>query len=222
MDIKNTLFLSQYRRALKHPNKYYDNCSIEAQTADEVLNAVNLGYSSENIFYTPSEKENTKNIENIITKCRTVAGSLDELKAINNVASEYHTDGLLEKVGLVLIPDGFDSGFEAGFRIKDLPELSKEIKNLEFITVRGCICVGDVSDLYGKELGTYFRACYESAKWMTVILPCAMPYICVGNCLKQIHLNNNKQPETLRDCLNAAEIVAKQNETAFYAKLYIS
>lgn len=219
MDNQNTLFLSQYQRILKCPNKYYSNCSVEAHTVDEVLHAVELGYTCESIFYTFEKKEN---INNIITKCRPVAGSLDELKIINDLALKCHTDGLLEKVGLILIPDGFDNGFARGFRIKDLPDLSKEIKKLKFISVRGCICRGDVSGLYGKKLGAYFRACYESAKNMTVILPCAMPYICVGNCFGQIESNEDQRPETFPDCLNAAEIVAKQNETAFYAKLYIS
>ncbi len=219
MDNQNTLFLSQYERILESPNKYYDKCSAYAHTSDEVLKAEDLGYSSEKIFFAFSQNENT---EDIFTKCRFVSSSLDELESINKIASKNHIDGVLKKVGLVLVPDGFDNGAAQGFRIKDLFDLSKEIKKLNFISVRGCVFNGNVSGLFGKELGAYFRACYESAKKMTVILPCAMPYICVGNCLSQIELNKKEHPDTLNDCLNIAEIVAKQNETAFYAKLYIS
>ncbi len=148
-----------------------------------------------------------------------LANSLEDLLACN---AEPLVDGALLRIGLRIVPDAFDDGAMAGVRVSELSALAPKIRQLRNITVRGCFVTGRLEGLHGRELGRFFRACYESAKQMTVILPCAMPYLCVEHGLAALAYNQAEHPETLQDALVAAQIVAMQNQTAFYAKLLIT
>ena len=150
-----------------------------------------------------------------------LANSLEELRSFNE-RSAPSAAGELPRIGLRIIPDAFNDASLAGIRVSELNALAPEVRSLRNITVRGCFVTGDLTGLHGKELGRFFRACYESAKQMTVILPCAMPYLCVENGLAALAFNQKEHPETFRDALTAAQIVAMQNQTAFYAKLLIT
>ncbi|MBE6909827.1 MAG: hypothetical protein E7474_09725 [Ruminococcaceae bacterium] len=150
-----------------------------------------------------------------------LAESLDELRRYNKNAAPG-ANGELMRVGLRLIPDAFDDASLAGVRVSELSALAPEIRALRAITVRGCFVRGRLDGLHGKELGRFFRAAYESAKQMTVILPCAMPYLCVEGALAALAYNEAEHPETLEDAVTAAQTVAMQNNTAFYAKLLIT
>lgn len=57
---------------------------------------------------------------------------------------------------------------------------------------------------------------------MTVILSCGMPYLCIVNGAGAACQNAAEHPETLVAFLRQANIVAAQNQTAFYAKLLIT
>lgn len=150
-----------------------------------------------------------------------LANSLDELRRCDADARP-EAGGELTRVGLRIVPDAFDDAALAGIRVSELSLLAPEIRQLQRITVRGCFVRGRLDGLHGKALGRFFRACYESAKQMTVILPCAMPYLCVENGLAALARNQADHPETLSDAVTAAQIVAMQNQTAFYAKLLIT
>lgn len=150
-----------------------------------------------------------------------LANSLDDLRR-RDAEARPSADGAPTRVGLRLIPDAFDDGTLAGVRVSELSSLAPEIRRLRGVTVRGCFVRGRLDGLHGKELGRFFRACYESAKRMTVILPCAMPYLCVEGGLTALAYNRSEHPETLEDAVVAAQIVAMQNQTAFYAKLLIT
>jgi len=150
-----------------------------------------------------------------------VADRIEALREFNDI-SKPGSEGTLPRIGLRIVPAEFDDASITGIRISELSDLAPEIRSLRNITVRGCFVNGSLKNIHGKELGRFFRASYESAKKMTVILPCAMPYICIENVLSALKYNRDEHPETLRDAITAAEIVAKQNETAFYAKLYVS
>lgn len=150
-----------------------------------------------------------------------VADNIEDLREFND-NSKPGADGTLPRIGLRIVPEEFDDGIVTGIRIPELNDLAPEIRTLRNITVRGCFVSGNLKGIHGHDLGRFFRASYESAKKMTVILPCAMPYICVENALSALKYNRDEHPETLSDAVTAAEIVAKQNETAFYAKLFIS
>lgn len=150
-----------------------------------------------------------------------LADSLDDLRR-RNAEAEPNARGELSRVGLRIVPDAFDDAALTGVRVSELARLAPEIRQLRAITVRGCYVCGRLDNLHGKALGRFFRACYESAKQMTVILPCAMPYLCVENGLAALAYNQAEHPETLQDAVTAAQIVAMQNQTAFYAKLLIT
>lgn len=143
-----------------------------------------------------------------------VANSLDDLRRCN-VDAQPSAGGELTRVGLRIVPDTFDDAALTGIRVSELPRLAPEIRLLRSITVRGCFVRGTLDGLHGKDLGRFFRACYESAKQMTVILPCAMPYLCVEGGLAALAYNQNEHPETLNEAITAAQIVAMQNQTAF-------
>ena len=149
-----------------------------------------------------------------------LASSLEELRR-SNAAAEPHADGGPTRVGLRLVPDAFDDGTVPGVRVSELPRLAPEIRALRGVTVRGCFVRGRLDGLHGKELGRFFRESYESAKRMSAILPCAMPYLCAEGALAALAYNRAEHPETLHYAVTAAQIVAAQNQTAFYAKLLI-
>lgn len=157
----------------------------------------------------------------IPTENYLLASSLEELRHCG-AGAEAHAPGAAARVGLRLIPDAFDDGAMAGVRVSELPRLAPEIRTLRGVTVRGCFVRGKLDGLHGKELGRFFRACYESAKRMSVILPCAMPYLCAEGALAALARNLAEHPETLAYAVTAARIVAAQNQTAFYAKLLIT
>ncbi len=188
---------------------------VPAESVSEVLQAAARGTDAEEIYYIG---EKTAEIVEIIGKCRMIANDLEELRRIDAAA---RTAGQLQKVGLRMVPEEFDDGLRPGVRFFGLAELAREAKKLDGVTVRGCFVNGRLDGLHGKELGRYFRACYNCAKQMTVVLPCAMPYLCAENALAALDFNQTAHPETLEDCLRAAQIVAMQNETAFYARLFI-
>lgn len=150
-----------------------------------------------------------------------LASCLDELRRCGAEARP-NADGTPVRVGLRLVPDAFDDAALEGFRVSELSRLAPEIRQLRPVTVRGCFVRGKLDGLHGRELGRFFRACYESAKQMTVILPCAMPYLCVEGGLAALAYNQSEHPETLKDALTAAQTVAMQNQTAFYARLLIT
>ena len=157
----------------------------------------------------------------IPTQSYLLANSLDDLRRCNEDA-QPGADGELTRVGLRIIPDAFDDAAITGVRVSELSGIAPAIRQLRSITVRGCFVCGRLDGLHGKALGRFFRACYESAKQMTVILPCAMPYLCVEGGLAALAYNQSEHPETLDEAITAAQIVAMQNRTAFYAKLLIT
>ena len=149
-----------------------------------------------------------------------LANSLGELRR-RSAGAEPRAAGGLTRIGLRLVPDAFDDHAIPGVRVSELPRLAPEIRNLRSITVRGCFVCGRLDGLHGKELGRFFRESYESAKRMSAILPCAMPYFCAEGALAALAYNRAEHPETLSDAVTAAQVVAMQNQTAFYAKLLI-
>ena len=209
--------LPEYLR-LFHVEDAVPSCSVEARSVQEVLQAAAQGYDRDSIYYTIHRDEP---VEQILGKCRMLAQCMEDLVYVNELAAAHSELSGPEKVGLRMVPDGFDDEIRPGVRMDDLPDYARMVKKLEHLTVRGCFVNGCTDGIFGKALGKYFRACYVAAKQMTVVFPCAMPYLCAENALAAVVRNQKEQPETLQDCLTEASIVAMQNETAFYAKLFI-
>lgn len=162
-----------------------------------------------------------ENIARAIGKCRFVADSLDDLRRLDGIAAKKEQGEQLVSVGLRLIPTAYDNGIQYGVREAELTALSEEIRTLSAVSVRGCFIQGQIDGLHGKDLGRYFRNCYELSKRMTVILPCAMPYLCIVGGADAVQYNLHEHPESLPEFQRAAQIVAMQNNTAFYAKLLL-
>lgn len=173
-------------------------------------------------IFADTRSMNEGQIRKALGKCRFVARSLEELYLINRIAFGEIGGQPLTAVGLYLLPDAYDHGANRGIKEKELPTLTSELKKLSAISVQGCFVEDCTKRLYGKELGKYFRNCYELAKRMTVILPCSMPYLGIMGVLDAINRNLREQPETIPDVQRAAEIVSMQNQTAFYAKLLVT
>lgn len=186
--------------------------AIEAETCEEVLAAAKLSLNRREIFYTPAEKSG---LGDVLDKCRVVAQSMEDLIAINEAAA---AQGSMIMVGLRMPADGFEG---AGITTEQLRTMVHDIKQLKSISVCGCIITGQIEGLHGKELGKFIRSSYQTAKVMTYILPCSMPYICVEGCLEAIARNETEYPEDFQDLLTAANIVGMQNSTAFYADYYL-
>lgn len=192
---------------------------VNASTCEQVEVADVHGLRPEWIYFSRPEKTEGE-IQRTIGKCRFVANDWQELCRIDRIARTHNIkEGVLEPVGLRVIPGKYDDGNEAGICEKKLPELAQKIKTLPAISVRGCFVQGSIDGLHGTALGKYFRECYELAKRMTVILPCGMPYLCIAGGAEAAFKNAAEQPETLGEFLRHAEIVAAQNQTAFYTKL---
>lgn len=195
------------------------NGAVNALTAADVLAAQAMGFGRKDIFFTVPNKDN---INAVLGKCRLVANSMEELQLINEAAKKYEAENDdLIMVGLRLIPDEYNDGSCTGIPMKQLSGMVHDIKQLKSISVCGSVITGDIQNLHGKDLGRFFRSCYQTAKMMTVILPCSMPYICAESCMEVIARNEAEHPETLDEFLNPANIVGMQNSTAFYADFLI-
>ena len=191
---------------------------IEARSAEEVLAAAALGLGRREIFFTAHTAADTTAV---LGKCRIVAESMEDLIAINEGAAPAAGDGHLTMVGLRIVADDFANSRHNAITTSQLRGMVHDIKQLKNISVCGCIVVGDIEGLHGKELGKFVRSSYQTAKQMTYILPCTMPYICVADCMEAIARNEAEHPEDFEDFLTAANIVGMQNVTAFYADYYI-
>lgn len=186
--------------------------AVEARTSEEVLAASAEGLGRREIFYAAPNKEN---LGGLLDKCRIVANSMEELIQINEAASAA---GNVIMVGLRLAALDFSS---SAMTTNQLRSLVHDIKQLKYVSVCGCIVTGQVEGLHGKELGKYVRSSYRTAKDMTYILPCTMPYIVVEGLLEAAAWNEAEHPDDFQDFLTAANIVGMQNSTAFYADYYI-
>ncbi|WP_369283635.1 hypothetical protein [Oscillibacter sp. GMB15532] len=195
--------------------------AVSLRTEEQVLSAVELGLQREQIYFS-GPKKTAADLPRLFGTCRLVANGWEELQEIDWIARLHPQEGTLEPVGLRLIPQRFDDGKQPGLSEGVLPELARKLKNLPAISVRGCFVQGKIEGLHGEELGRYFRECYELAKRMTVILPCGMPYLCIVNGAAAACQNAMEHPETLEAFLRQANIVAAQNQTAFYAKLLMT
>ena len=189
--------------------------AVEAASCEEVLAAAALGLKREEIFYTAVSNGVSGEI---LDKCRIVARSMEELVAINEAAAQAEK---MTMVGLWIVADGFSDSTGRGLTFSQLRGMVHDLKQLKSISVCGCIVVGDVEGLHGKELGKYIRSSYQTAKGMTYIPPCTMPYIVVAGCMEAIARNEVEHPEDFEEFLTAANIVGMQNTTAFYADYYI-
>lgn len=186
-------------------------------TVTEVASAIGRCFPPDNIFFCPPYEAD---VNRVLDQCRFVAGSLEDLRFLERSAESAGAARLLSvglrlqspdlpPVGNAVLPDQL-----AGYACV--------IRSLRHLTVRGCFFCGDLTGVHGEALGRFFRAGYETAKRMTVTLPCAMPYLCYEGGIAAIRKNAELHPETLDDCLRALDIMMMQNETAFYAKLYMS
>ena len=189
--------------------------AVWTDSAAGVEQAAALGYGQRDVFFLPGAGEAPGVV---LGKCRPVASSLVQLQQIDRAAAE--AGGGLVSVGLRIVANGFHAG--SGIPVDELAVIARLLPSLSAVTVRGCFVAGDLNGLHGKELGRFFRACYESAKIMTVTLPCAMPYLCAEGGLAALERNRAEHPETLEAAVTAAQIVAAQNSTAFYARLLIT
>lgn len=204
-------------KAAAHDIQTEDN--YLARSNQDVAELAKAGVLPHRVFADTRSMDEAQ-IQSALGKCRFVAGGMEDVRLINRVALEKGREQSLTAVGLYLVPEGHDS--RHGIREADLPRLAPELKQLSAISVQGCFVEDCTEGLYGKDLGRYFRTCYESAKRMTVVLPCSMPYLCITGALEAVARNLRKQPETVSEVRRAAEIVAMQNRTAFYAKLLVT
>lgn len=189
--------------------------AVEAQNAAQVTVAFDHGRNRKQIFYVDPAREG---LESVLDKCRIVVSSMEALKMVNAVSESC---GVVTMVGLTLRSEGFSDSTGKGISTEALRDMVYEIKQLKNVSVCGCIVLGDAQGLSGKELGKLIRSSYQTAKAMTYILPCSMPYIVVANSLEAIVQNQREHPENFEDFLTAANIVGMQNATAFYANYYL-
>lgn len=190
---------------------------IEAENVAQVLAASEKGLGRREIFF---NAHTAADCTAVLGKCRVVAESWEDLVAINEGAAPVTADGRLLMVGLRIAADGFGCSRKA-ITTTQLRGMVHDIKQLKNISVCGCIVTADIDGLHGKELGKYVRSSYQTAKEMTYILPCTMPYICVDGCLEAAAWNEANHPEDFEEFLTAANIVGMQNVTAFYADYYL-
>lgn len=186
--------------------------AVEATTAEEVVAAYDILENRRSIFHFPTENEN---LVPLLNKCRIVANSMADLVAINEASAAR---GVITMVGLRLKAEGFEADAMTTDELRGLVHDMKQLKN---VSVCGCIVAGNVEGLHGNALGKYIRSSYVTAKAMTYILPCTMPYIVISGCLDAIARNETEHPEDFQEFLTAANIVGMQNATAFYADYYI-
>lgn len=186
--------------------------TAEARSAEAVLAA----WEKTDIYFTAPHKSES-DLYRVIGKCRIVADSMAELRWANCAAQERI--GTLEPAGIRLVPDGWDG---PGIQTGELTALLPEIRKLRFLTIRGCFMEGDTAGLHGAALGRYYRNCFETAKRLSAVLPCKITFLCIVKGGEAAVRNAQEYPETLPEFQRAAEIVAAQNRSAFYARLLVT
>lgn len=199
----------------EHAAAVLDNGAVEAASVADVEAAIAKGFSRREIFFSPHTAEAAGAV---LDKCRLIADSWEDLLIINEAAAAANQ---IVMVGLRLLADGYTSNVESCWTTGQLRKLVHDIKQLKAVSVCGCIIVGNVEGHHGKELGKYVRSSYQTAKNMTYILPCTMPYISIAGILDAMAWNEAAHPETLEAFVTAANIVGMQNSTAFYADYYM-
>lgn len=158
----------------------------------------------------------------IIGRCRLVAGSLEELEAIDGLASRAGLKkGRLEMVGLRIIPSALGNPSLGGIPEDELPIVKRTLSALRHISVNGCFASVQGDGKRGKELGECFRVSYELGKRLYAFLPATMAYIGICGVGEAIR-SEADDPVSLEETARIAQIVAQQNETAFYATLLLS
>lgn len=158
----------------------------------------------------------------IIGRCRLVASSLEELEAIDGLASRAGLKkGRLEMVGLRIIPSVLGNPSLGGIPEDELPEVKRTLSALRHISVNGCFASLQGDGKRGKELGECFRVSYELGKRLYAFLPATMAYIGICGVGEAIR-SEADDPVSLEETARIAQIVAQQNETAFYATLLLS
>ena len=192
--------------------------AVETRSAEAVLAANALGITARDIYFTAKQKS-VEDIGRVIGKCRIVADSLEELYWTDQAAQNTSQPGVLEPVGIRLSLNGQEG---RGIDFCTLSTLSRELRKLSAVSVRGCFVHGKAADLHGEALGQYFRDCYEAAKRMSATLPCGIAFLCISGGGEAARRNAEAHPETFAAFLRAAGIVAAQNHSAFYAKLLVT
>lgn len=192
-----------------------NGAAVIAKSASEVLTAHSAGRDRKEIFYLDPPAQG---LELVLDKCRIVVSSMAGLRVVDEVSRAC---GRITMVGLTLAAEGFTDSTGIGITTEELRGLVHEIKQLEHVSVCGCVVYGDAGELHGKDLGRLIRSSYQTAKSMTYILPCSMPYIWVANILDAMARNEAEHPEDFQDLLTTANIVGMQNTTAFYADYYL-
>lgn len=203
---------------------------LETSSCKTVLEAVELGMDSQNIYYDISSGATPGEVEACFGKCRYMAGSLDEIKLIDEITARHTSPTQpqpIEIIGIHIVPEDYKPDNHPAFYVHQLAGLAAEFRRLKHISIRGCFVRANLASesnhmLHGVKLGEFFRACYETAKRITVTLPCGMAFVNMTGVIEALWQNTNYHPETLQGCLQAAEIVKHQNETAFYARLLLS
>ena len=163
--------------------------AVAAVSAEDVLATSALGLGRREIFYQPKAGED---LVPLLDKCRLVAASMADMEAINAASAQA---GVITMVGLYMPADGFEG---KGITSEELRGMVHDIKQLKNISVCGVIITGSVDGLHGKELGKYVRSSYQTAKVMTYILPCSMPYICIDGLLDAAAWNERNIPRISR------------------------
>lgn len=205
----------EYRQLSRWGKECSASDVVDARSVEEVIAANRSGIEAGDIYFTAAQKS-AEDIRRVIGRCRMIADNLDELRRINHAAQSVSKTGFLEPVGIRLtLADGDKQGVEP----HDLPALSRELRHLPAISVRGCFVQGRVADLHGEELGPYFRSCYEAAKQMSAVLPCVIAFLCISGGGEAARQAAQKHPETLPALRRAADIVMAQNRSSFYARL---
>ena len=192
--------------------------AVEARSVEAVLAADAGGIAAKDIYFTAPQKS-AEDIRRVIGKCRIIADSLEELRWIDQAAQRAARSGVLEPVGIRLAMDNQEG---QGIDPCTLPALSRELRKLPAISVRGCFVHGKAAGLHGEALGQYFRDCYEAAKRMSAILPCGIAFLCIAGGGEAALRNAKYHPETLPLFQQAAGIVSAQNRSAFYAGLLVT
>lgn len=190
---------------------------ILAHTGAEVMAAARGGFLPERVFLLAPFGADALSCAD---RCRLIAGRMEDLLLLDRLAESAGLRSLL-KVGLRLSSSGLPP-VENAFSPASLAGYAREIRQLRRLTVRGCFFCGSLAGVHGDGLGRFFREGYEAAKRMTVSLPCAMPCLCYEGAIRAVTENAERHPETAPACLQALDTVTMQNETAFYAKLFLT
>lgn len=194
------------------------SCALLTENTSLLLSSHEQGFLRDDLYF-PVRGKTIEELRSVFGKCRYILGSYEELDLLNQVAGELNKPGYLESIAL-FIHFNKDIDSPISFDGSAVSLLSKKMKSMNALAVRGVFFISDFSDF--KEAAVTVKTIYEQVKIITTILPCRISFFNLGSCIELFTKASEESSENAHSLIQSANLVSFLNTTSFYSRLLIS